>query len=431
MLFLLCRGDGVIILTTGEDSVAGTDRFAAMLQLVVDAVSATDAGADLILPTLRELVDEFGFDEQRVTDGDELTGAVLKRFFRCYRVLGMTAADERDRLLMTGRRKKTVLQHLAKWHSHVVFIAGLRTLVLSGLAGPFTGEDFDGVDSGFLELLGVVDAVRDGDASVDTLLDDGQLHDNREVVAAEFLDALDDVQMEAAAVRAASAVFILPDVRGRGQELLTEVIADAVDLDTVKACFLRAKGGLSVLLFNGVDFVDGEFPGRLVAQTHHIRIRHGDRTRADRLIANDGPARTTTGVRDLQERLRTPVVDGCRQVRHAGNVLVIVDNQHALGVQTERSVDTCDFYNNSAHAALCARRVMVDGRLVYESVVRLAHAHSRHNGPVADLHVSDLCRGQQSRVFSLCHNDAPFPQNQIYASFIIRFGQVEVNVGIV
>ena len=330
-------------------------------------------------------------------------GRISSSLFRSHGVLGVAAADERDGLLMTGRREDAVLQDLAERHGHVVFIAGLRPFVLAGLAGPFAREDFDGVDAGFLELLRVIDAVRDGDTSVGSLLDDRQLHDDREVVAAEFLDALDDVQMEAAAVRSASTVLILPDVRRRGKELLTEVVADAVDLNTVEACLLRPKGGLGVLFLNGVDLVDRELSGRLVAQTHHVRIRHGDRTRADRLIADDGPARATTGVRDLQERLRAPVVDGSRQVRHARNVLVIVDDQHTVRVQTERSVDTRDFYNNSAHAALCARRVMVDGRLVDKTVVRLAHAHGRHDGTVADLYVTDLRRRQQSRVLCLCH----------------------------
>ena len=123
-------------------------------------------------------------------------------------------------------------------------------------------------------------------------------------------------------------------------------------------------------------------------------------------VTGNGTSTVMSIVRGEGEDLRTrqffslPDPDAGK-FRHAGNVFVVVDHQHAFRIEAQRRVHAGDLHNHGADASVCARRVMVQHGLVYKAAVRLAHAHRRHNDAVSQGDASDIDRGKQMRIFGV------------------------------
>ncbi len=196
--------------------------------------------------------------EHRAAEGDEVLVAALEERFCLIRSPDDTDAGDRDRDGFLDR------------FGQVRPPAGLETHGLDkrveGLIG--AAGDVDEVRAGLFDLLRHLDAFRQLDAAVliaEQIVElvDRQTDRDREVLAALFFDALQDVQKEAHAVVEAAAVHVLAVIGVGGQELLDEIAVGRVEFDAVAAGFLDAFGCRDELLLETMDLGNGQGACRL------------------------------------------------------------------------------------------------------------------------------------------------------------------------
>jgi hypothetical protein len=285
------------------------------------------------------------------------------------------------------------------WLACLVPAAGIAALD-GGAAG-----DVDHVDAGLLEAAGHVDHVVEGEAAVRVLIT-GDAHVDDEVLAAALADLGDDLQQEAhARVQAAAVLVGALVVLGREEAAEHAVGVRRVDLDAVDTGLLHAHGRIAKLAGELVDLVDGDGTRRLAGIGRAHEGRGYEARRAGHV------ERHVRGMEQLRHDLGAILVDGGGQLLPAGDEGVVIA-AHVAGQVGVGGLHGHDLGNDEAHAALGARRVMVDESVGHVAVIGKVGGHGRHEHAVLDLLCADLDGAEQHRVSLGFHESPPLSQSE-------------------
>ncbi len=192
------------------------------------------------------------------------------------------------------------------------------------------GRHVDGIDAGLHQHLADLDRLVQGVAGradaeerdrVGVILG-ADLHLQVKIAADLRPDRLHDVDHEAGAVLDRSAVFVLPIVDGRAQELRDQIAIGAVELDAVEARLLRPPRALGERLDHFFD-LSNRHP--LAAETMG-RVALVGRAQADRVFdAADVPL--PPAVTELHDEPAVVLVDRLPQLAPERNVSIVIDHR--------------------------------------------------------------------------------------------------------
>ena len=255
-------------------------------------MQAARAGGDLIQTALPQLVDILRLAAERTGHHHEVQLAlgdrVVKELRRVGRVhIGDAAAGDADRLLdllhdVQQQTAAGVVRHqLTLPMAAEIELRAVAGRTLDPVAGKIqlgceltdvTAErsetQMQAVRTGGLEHLTdlAVFLHRGGQRAVAhlhiVLFDDVDQDLNNEVLAALFLDALDDLGHKARAVfKGLRAVFVIAIVAHAGEEGLADVVAGRVDLDRIEALLLDILGAGDEVLLQHMDLVQRQMLG--------------------------------------------------------------------------------------------------------------------------------------------------------------------------
>ena len=211
-------------------------------------VVAVDAGLDLLLAVLKELVDPFGIDEVLTADAHRVDAA-LGDLLGSELGLHLTGADDRlggEVLDVLDIRNVAVGRHIDRRMRPVPGVVGAVIAVEHVVAGVL--EILDGLFR-LGHIAAELNKLLAGDGALAEALrlgDDGVAQRHGEVLAAQLLDLLHDLNGKAVAVLERSAVLVGTVVHVGNGKLVKEVaLVNGVDLHTVNAGIHKHLRGLA------------------------------------------------------------------------------------------------------------------------------------------------------------------------------------------
>ena len=154
-----------------------------------------------------------------------------------------------------------------------------------------------------------------------------------------------------------------------------------------------------------MDLVDGDGTRRLAGIGRAHKGRGDETRRAGNVEGHVG------GVEQLRHDLGAVLVHGGGQLLPTGDEGVVVA-AHVTGQVGIGGLDGHDLGDDEAHAALGARRVVVDERVGHIAVVGKVGGHGRHEHAVLDLLCADLDGAEQHWVSLGFHESPPLSQSE-------------------
>ena len=333
--------------------------------LVVAALGAADAAADLRLAAFHGLVAPFGIGKLGTADGDHVDLALADELIGQRGVDNAADADDRDiharldggDVVHVEAGLQVVGRHFIHGRKAAGVAAGQVDRIDTGLGGP--------VD----ELHGLVLRGHGREHLVDGV----QTHEQRHVFRHVLAHLADDLEIEAAAVlQALVAVFIGALVERGVHEFVRQVSVRAVELERVKAGLDGELGGVAELLDDLVDALDGQCVRRLKL----VGL-------VEELFGHEA------AVPDLHACFAAGRVDRVGDLAQLVSVVLIIKTEVQVCMALGADGDELD--NVQAAAAGCARR-MVGGQILAHVVLVLDHlgVHTRQDHTVFQLKPSEL-----------------------------------------
>ena len=333
--------------------------------LVVAALGAADAAADLRLAAFHGLVAPFGIGELRTANGDHVDLALTDELIGQSGVDDAADADDRNvHALFDGgdvihveARLQVVGRHFVHGGKAAGVAAGQVDRIDTGLGGP--------VD----ELHGLVLRGHGREHLVDGV----QTHEQRHILGHVLAHLADDFEVEAAAVLEALVAVLVGALVERGvHEFVRQVSVRAVELECVKAGFDGELGGVAELLDDLVDALDGQRVRRLKL----VGL-------VEELFGHEA------AVPDLHGRLAAGSVDRVGDLAQLISVVLIIKAEVQVGMALGADGDKLD---NVQAAAAGRTRSVVGGQVLADVMLVLDHfgVHTRQNHTVFQLKPSEL-----------------------------------------
>ena len=350
--------------------------------LVVAALGAADAAADLRLAAFLGLVAPFGIGELRTADGDHVDLALTDELIGQSGVDDAADADDRDiharldggDVLHVEAGLQVVGRHFIHGRKAAGVAAGQVDRVDTGLGGP--------VD----ELHGLVLRGHGREHLVDGV----QTHEQRHILGHVLAHLADDFEVEAAAVLEALVAVLIGALVERGvHEFVRQVSVRAVELECVKAGFDGELGGVAELLDDLMDALDGQRVGRLEL----VGL-------VEELFGHEA------AVPDLHGRLAAGSVDRVGDLVQLISVVLIIKAEVQVGMALGADGDKL---NNVQAAAAGRTRSVVGGQVLADVMLVLDHfgVHTRQNHTVFQLKPSELDGRKQCIVTHEIHLSYP------------------------
>ena len=333
--------------------------------LVIAALGAADAAADLRLTAFHGLVAPFGISELRTADGDHVNLALTDELIGQSGVDDAADADDRDiharldggDVVHVEAGLQVVGRHFVHGREAAGVAAGQVDRINTGLGGP--------VD----ELHGLVLRGHGREHLVDGV----QTHEQRHVFRHVLAHLADDFEIEAAAVLQALVAILVGALVERGvHEFVRQVSVRAVELERVKAGLDGELGGVAELLDDLVDALDGQRVRRLKL----VGL-------VEELFGHEA------AVPDLHACFAAGRVDRVGDLAQLVSVVLIIKAEVQVCMALGADGDELD--NVQTAAAGCARRV-VGGEILADIVLVLDHlgVHTRQDHTVFQLKSSEL-----------------------------------------
>ena len=383
-------------------------------------VVAVDAGLDVLFAVLKELVDPLGIDEVLTADAHRVD-ATLGNLLGSELGLHLTGADDRlggELADMLDVLNVAVGRHIDRRMRPVPGVVGTVIAVEHVVAGVL--EILDRL-FGFRHIAAELNKLLAGDGALTEALrlgDDRVAQRHGEVLAAQLLNLLHDLNGKAVAVLERSAVFVGTVVHVGNGKLVKEVaLVNGVDLHTVNAGIHKHLRGLAKGLDHFADLflcqrtgldlripaVGGLGGGRadildvqnaLGNGAKRLLLKHIDHQLVDRHAAAHAGG-------ELDEELGARLME----FRHplgklAEHTLVLIEpvtagNAHRVAHALHAGQHQTDVVLGAVEDVI--RRFLVEvARLQPAEEGRAAHRHL--HDAVFDLAVADLPRGKQGTV---------------------------------
>ena len=333
--------------------------------LVIAALGAADAAADLRVTAFLGLVAPLGIGKLGTADGDHVDLALADELIGQRGLDNAADADDRDvharldggDVVHVEARLQVVGRHFVHGREAAGVAAGQVDRIDAGLGGP--------VD----ELHGLVLRGHGREHLVDGV----QTHEQRHVFRHVLAHLADDFEIEAAAVLQALVAVLVGALVERGvHEFVRQVSVRAVELECVEAGLDGKLGGVAELLDDLVDALDGQRVGRLEL----VGL-------VEELFGHEA------AVPDLHACFAAGSVDRVGDLAQLVSVVLIIKTEVQVCMALGADGDELD--NVQAAAAGCARR-MVGGQILADVVLVLDHlgVHTRQDHTVFQLKPSEL-----------------------------------------
>ena len=403
---------------------------ALVLGHVEAAVVAADAGLDLLLAALLQLVDPLVVDKVLAGDGDGVDLAFRDGFRGNggFHLAGTYHRDIAEVLNVLDFGKVAVVRHVLRRMRPVPGVVGAVVAVEHVVAGVLQLLDHD---LALGHVAAELDKLLAGHRALEEVLrlgDNGVAQGYGEVAARGVLYVLDDICGEAQSVVQAAAVLVRAPVEVLDGELVKRIaLVHRVDLNAVNAGLTQQPRGLAEGLGALLDFGNGERTGLVVLLP---AVRRGRGAGSEVVGVHDKLADLAhAGVvehhaHDVVHRHRASAADGeLHEQLRAGLVevdhVVLQLGEHLLvGVNPAVAHDVAHPLHagqDKAHIVLRGLEQEVSRLLVEVAGLHPAEearsAHGAHDKSVFDFHIADFPGGKQSAVL-LVH--------QIFLSFIVN-----------
>ncbi|RMS45749.1 hypothetical protein ALP66_05739 [Pseudomonas amygdali pv. photiniae] len=375
-------------LVTGARVDQATGELAAEGVVKAGLITA-DAGVDPFGAPRRSLVDEFRVGQKRTSHRDHVGVAFAEDALGNFRGIDAVGSDQR---------------HL---HRTTQFGSDLAERCTRHLGGDGRNTCLVPTDPGvdhrrtrLFDRLGQLDDLFPGATTLHKV-QHRQSKDNDEIRTDRLTHPRNDLDRQAHAVFIAAAPAIGAVVGMCGEELIDEIAFRTHDFDTVIPGTAGQRG-------TGHEISDLLFDALFVQLTRRERIdRCLDSTRRNLLAAIS----VATGMQDLQADLAASLVDG------TGNDAMLL-RLFGIGEFCRTVVDATLFVgrdpagHHQPDPAACplgkiSRHALETTRPLFKTSV-----HRAHQGPVAQGCEAQVQRGQQVRVMSSSHGEAPSSQSR-------------------